>query len=407
MKLLRFLLRGSWGTVLLGTALSLLGGGSNAGLLVLINAALHNSVTSTVILVAGFVGICFTRVLSSAVSQVLLARFAHKATTGLRRDLCHKSLNTPLRQLEQIGIPKLMVALTEDVNAVSRALRSIQTVSVDFAMMLGAIVYLGWLSWPALLMMIAVTAIGLLFQRGLMKTAFQALRLAREEENTLFHHFRAMTEGIKELRIHKARRETFLSKNIHRSTEALENYYIESAKRFVSAAACNQLFFIISVGAILVFLPTLKNVPSEVLTGYVLTILYLMGPLRQLMQVLPAFGRAEIALQRIENLGLSLNQRAPEGGSVAAITLPWRRLELRKVLFSYPRTDETEISSSALLTWFCAPERSFSLSVAMAAVSLHSQSSLSDFIVLKTVRFGWTSRLSVITIGSGTGNTSP
>jgi putative ATP-binding cassette transporter len=86
-----------------------------------------------------------------------------------------------------------------------------------------------------------------------------------------------------------------------------------------------------------VFLPTLKNVPSEVLTGYVLTILYLMGPLRQLMTALPAFGRAEIALQRIEDLGLSLSQRASEGGSVAAITLPWRRLELRKVLFGYPQ----------------------------------------------------------------------
>ena len=335
MKFLRLLQCGSWGTVLLGTALSLLSGASNSGLLVLINAALHNSVTSTAILIAGFVGIGSTRVLSSAISQFLLARFAHKTTTGLRRDLCHKSLNTPLRQLEQVGIPKLMVALTEDINAVSRALRSIQSVAVDGAMMLGAIIYLGWLSWPALLVMIAVTAVGLLFQRGLLKRAFQALRLAREEENTLFHHFRALTEGIKELRIHKGRRETFLSKSIHGCTEALQNYYIESTKRFVCAAAWNQLLFIISVGAVLVFLPTLKNIPSEVLTGYVLTILYLMGPLRQFMNMLPAFGQADIALQKIENLGLSLSQRASETGSVAAITLPWKRLELRKVLFAY------------------------------------------------------------------------
>jgi putative ATP-binding cassette transporter len=332
MKFLRLLQRGSWGTVLLGTALSLLSGASNSGLLVLINAALHNSVTSTAILVAGFVGIGSTRVLSAAISQFLLARFAQKTTTGLRRDLCRKSLNTPLRQLEQVGIPRLMVALTEDINSVSRGLRSIQSVAVDGAMMLGAIIYLGWLSWPALLVMIAVTAVGLLFQRGLLKRAFQALRLAREEENTLFHHFRALTEGIKELRIHRGRREKFLSKSIHGCTEALQNYYIESTKRFVCAAAWNQIFFIIGIGAVLVFL---KNIPGEVLTGYVLTILYLMGPLRQLMNMLPAFGQADIALQRIENLGLSLSQRASETDSVAANTLPWKRLELRKVLFAY------------------------------------------------------------------------
>jgi putative ATP-binding cassette transporter len=335
MKLICFLLHGAWVVALSATALSLLSGGANAGLLVLINAALHNSVTSTVILVAGFLGLGFTRVFSSGASQFLLARFAHKTAAELRRELCRKILNTPLHQLERVGIPKLMVALTEDISTVSQALRSIQSVAVDVAMLLGAIVYLGWLSWPALLMMIAVTAVGMLFQRGLLKRAFQALRLAREEENTLFHHFRALTEGIKELTIHKGRRETFLSKNIYGCTEAFQNYHIESAKRFVGAYAWNQLFFVILVGAVLLFLPTLKNIPSEVLTGYLLTMLYLMGPLRQFMNTLPTFGRADIAIQRIENLGLSLSQPAFEKDSVAEIALPWKRLELKEVLFSY------------------------------------------------------------------------
>jgi putative pyoverdin transport system ATP-binding/permease protein len=337
MKLLRFLMRGSWGTVLLGSALSLLAGASNAGLLVLINAALHDSATSTASLVGGFIGIGFTRVLSSGMSEFLLARFAYKTTAELRRDLCCRALNTPLRQFEQIGIPKLMVTLTEDINAVSRALRVIQAVIVNIAMMAGAIVYLGWLSWPALVMMIAVTGLGILCQGGLLKRAFQALRQAREEENNLFQHFRAMTEGIKELRIHKLRREAFLSKKIHDSTSALQNHHVESAKRVVFASASNQLFFIISVGAVLVFLPTLKTIPTEVLTGYVLTILYLMSPLHGLIKTFPAFGRAEIALERIDRLGLSLSQTVSEGGPVAPITRPWRQLELRNVEFCYPQ----------------------------------------------------------------------
>jgi putative ATP-binding cassette transporter len=337
MKFVRFLLRGSWSTVLLGSALSLLAGACNAGLLVLINAALHDSGTSMRILVGGFIAIGLTRVLSSGVSELLLARFAFNTTAELRRDLCRKSLNTPLRQLEQIGTPKMMVALTEDINAVSRALRLVQAVMVDVTMMIGAIVYLGWLSWPALLMLIAVTGLGILCQTGLLKTAFQAMRQARDEENTLFQHFRAMTEGIKELSIHKPRREAFLSKNIHGSTESLRNYHFEYTKRVVFASASNQLCFVISVGAVLVVLPALKTFPTEVLTGYVLTILYLMGPLRGLVTIFPAFGRAEIALDRIEQLGLSLSQSSSEGGSVAAVTLPWRQLELRNLVFCYPQ----------------------------------------------------------------------
>jgi putative pyoverdin transport system ATP-binding/permease protein len=322
---------------LVATALSLLSGGANAGLLVLINAAMHNSVPSMVILVTGFMGLGFTRVFSSGASQFLLARFAHKTTTELRRDLCGKILDTPLRQLEQIGIPKLMVALSEDISTVSQALRSIQSVAVDVAMLLGAMVYLGWLSWPGLVAMIAVTGVGILLQRGFLRRAFQALRLARGEENTLFHHFRALTEGIKELRIHKGRRETFLLKDIYGCTEALESYHIESAKRFVCAYAWNQLFFVILVGLVLVFLPTLKNIPSEVLTGYVLTLLYVMGPMRHFTNTLSTFGRADIALNRIENLGLSLgaqHSQTNSGGEMVA-ERSWTELELKGVLFTY------------------------------------------------------------------------
>jgi putative ATP-binding cassette transporter len=337
MKLLRFLLHGSWVIALLATVLGLLGGASNAGLLVLINAALHNTATSTVLLVAGFIGLGFARVACAGVSQYLLSVFAQKTTTELRRDLCHKILNTPLRQLEKVGIPSLMVAMTEDVSAVSQALRAIPSVAVDIAMLLGCIVYLGWLSWPTLLTMFAVTAVGILFHKGLLRRAFRSLRLAREEENTLFHHFRALTEGIKELGIHRGRRETFLSKNIYRCTEAFQNHNIQASTRFVFAYAWNQFFFIILVGLVIVFLPTLKNITSQVLTGYVLTILYLMGPLRQFMNTLPTFGRADIALKKIENLGLSLSPAASQGDSVVktAPARPWKQLELRDVHFAY------------------------------------------------------------------------
>jgi putative ATP-binding cassette transporter len=57
--------------------------------------------------------------------------------------------------------------------------------------------------------------------------------------------------------------------------------------------------------------------------------------MRQLTNMLPNFGRADIALQKIENLGLSMGQHASEQEMVYALTRPWRRLELRKAIFTY------------------------------------------------------------------------
>lgn len=335
MKLLRLLFHGSWSTALLAIALGLLSGGSNAGLLVVINAALHNTATSTAVLVGGFIALGLTRLFSAGGSQFMLSLFAQKTTTALRRDLCEKILSTPLRRLEEVGIPKLMVALTEDVGAVSHALRAIPPIAVDGAMLVGCVVYLGWLSWQALLGLIAVTTVGILFHRGLLRRALRSLKLARDEETKLFHHFRALTEGIKELGLHRKRRGTFLTEKIYRCTEAFQNHNIEASRRFIVANFWNQLFFIILVGLVLLFLPAMKNVPSEVLTGYVLTILYLMGPMRQLMNTFPTFGRADIALARIENLGLSPSDRVAETNSPVAPANSWRELELRAAQFAY------------------------------------------------------------------------
>jgi putative ATP-binding cassette transporter len=167
--------------------------------------------------------------------------------------------------------------------------------------------------------------------------AYRYLRLAREEESKLFQHFRALTEGIKELRIHRERQERFLSKNINSSTEALQNYHIGASTRFILAYGWNQYFLIILIGLVIVFLPALGNIKSEVLTGYVLTILYAMGPLRQLMNTFPTFGRADIALEKIEKLGFSLSAQNSEGPSLAWTAQPpaWKQLELRGALFAY------------------------------------------------------------------------
>jgi putative pyoverdin transport system ATP-binding/permease protein len=180
MKLVRLLLRGSWVVALFATALGLLGGASNAGLLVLVNSALHHTGGSMTLLAAGFVGLALAKVICSGSSQYLLSVFAQKTTTGLRRELCQKILTTPLRQLEKVGISGQMVALTEDVGAISHALRAIPSFAVDVAMLIGCIGYLGWLSMPMLLALSAVTAVGILLHKALLKLAVRSLRLARE-----------------------------------------------------------------------------------------------------------------------------------------------------------------------------------------------------------------------------------
>jgi putative ATP-binding cassette transporter len=341
MNLLFFLLRSSWGIVVLATAIGLLGGACNAGLLALINTVLNKTETMSVILVLGFVGLALLRVSSNAVSQYLLSVFAHKTTEALRQELSRKILFTPLRHLEKIGIPRLLVALTDDVMAISLVLRLIPRVAVDVTTLVGCFVYLGWLSWTTFLAVLGASVLAIFCHKGLLARALRYLQHAREEQDALFHHFRALTEGIKELCLHAKRREAFFSQYIYPTTEAFQHHNVAASRRFIVANAWNQLFFIVLIGLVLIALPAVQEVGREVLTGYVLTILYLMGPMRQVMNNLPTFGRANVALRKIDQLQLpavppmASSAAAPLNAAVAC-----ERLELKQVVFSYHQEED-------------------------------------------------------------------
>ena len=342
MNLLRFFLRASWGTVVVAAALGVLSGACQAGVLALVNTVLNRPEAATLLVVGGFLGLGLARVATTGVSQYMLSVFAHQTMADLRRDLSRKILTTPLRQLEQIGSPRLLVALSEDVIAIAMALRYLPTVAIDAAMIAGCFVYLGWLSWPTLLVVLGATAIGLSFNRILFTRALRFLKLAREEQDALFSHFRALTEGIKELRMHRQRRETFFSERIYPTTEAFLRHNVASTRRFITAHGWTHLFFILLVGLVLLVLPAWLEMSAEILTGYVLTIFYLMGPLREIMNSFPILGRADVALQKVEKLGLAADASRPEAETAMPPipVRPWQRLELRGGVFAYEQQGE-------------------------------------------------------------------
>lgn len=337
MNLIRYLLRTARGVTIVTALTALLSGACNAGLIALVNVALTNDNASTATLVWSFVALGLGKLATNFVSQFALVRYSQKAVAELRRDLIRRILAVPLRQLEEIGTPRILVALTEDIMHIAQALLGIPNFAANLAILLGGAVYLGWLSWQVLLVLCSLILLGALGYRLLINSGFSYLQRAREEEDKLFSHFRALTEGVKELKLHRSRRGMFLAKSVQATTEALERNNIAAELRFVISHAWNHLLYYALIGLILFALPTLQHITTQALTGYVVTTLYLMGPLAGVLGSLSVFSRADVSLCKIERLGLSLAQRSHEEFSFSAPEreMPFERLELRGVTHSY------------------------------------------------------------------------
>jgi putative pyoverdin transport system ATP-binding/permease protein len=345
MTLLRFLVRYSPAMVIWTSLAALLSGACNAGLIAMINSALNRHGNPGVALIVGFAALGLGRILTNTIAQLTLSHFSQATTARLRHDLVTKILAVPLRQLEELGTPKLMVALTEDILEITQATLSIPIFAVNFAVLLGGAVYLAWLSLPVLLALSAFAVLGAISYRLMIRSGFGHLMAARDGQDRLFRHFRALTDGIKELKVHHGRRDAFMTDDIAPTTALCKKHNVAAEFRFILAQNWNQLLFLVLIGLILFLLPRMENITPQTLTGYVIATLYLMGPLAGLLGSLSVFSRANVSLRKVEELGLALSTQAeegPRGHPSAPATEPFESLELRDVTHHYYREREDD-----------------------------------------------------------------
>jgi len=256
--------------------------------------------------------------------------------------LIQKILAVPLRDLEELGNPRILAALTDDVFNVTQALLAVPIVSVNMAILLGGAAYLGWLSWKMLAAIMIVIATGAAGYLIVVQSALRFCRWARDEEDKLFGYFRALTDGIKELKLHRRRRGAFFSRNIETVTATYQRHNISAEIRFAAAQSWSHLLYFALIGLILFLAPSLGSFSNRTLTGYVVTTLYLMGPLSGVLSSFPLFGRARVALQKVHDLGVSLAERSTEDTNVNNTDKHRRfeRLDLCGVVHSYHREQE-------------------------------------------------------------------
>ena len=342
MKLLSFLVKYSWKLVTLAIIAGLLAGLSNVGLIALINKTLNSNGSAARALLWTFIGLALVLMSTRVFSSIVLSYLAQNATLDLRRRLTRQFLSAPLRHLEEIGPHRILASLTGDVSTITGGLLIIPQLCLQGAMLIGSMAYLAWLSWSVFLAAMGVIVVGMVTYQLALRRAVRYLRLAREQQDSLFNHFHAMTDGTKELKLHHRRREAFVSKLIEPTLKQLRRYNIVGNAIFTAAGSWGQLLFYFLIGVLLFAIPVIQKVDSQILIGYTLTVLYVVISIEAISSLIPGLSSASVALHKVESLGLSLTEKpgeqsAIEDGNAAPA---WYNLELDGITHSYHRERE-------------------------------------------------------------------
>jgi len=275
-------------------------------------------------------------------SERLLTKLGQEAMHRMRMQLCRQILAAPLLHLEQLGSARLLATLTDDIPAITGAVLVIPLLCVNAALVIGCLIYLGILSWAVFLTVLAFMILGIAtYQVPIIKVQ-KIFRVGREHADRLQEHFRALTLGAKELKIHNDRRHTFIREGLEATADALKKHNVAGQNLYTAAASWGQVLVFIVIGLILFIFPLMYHLDRAMLTGYALALLYLMTPLQVIMNSVPQLARANVALNKVNELGFTLASQGSEQAEEEEHfqTDTWVKLRLSSVTHRYHRDGE-------------------------------------------------------------------
>ena len=216
----------------------------------------------------------------------------------------------------------------------SQLVNSLPALGMAVATGIACVAYLGWLS-PVVLAALALLAIPTIGGYWLIHRRARSLtHKAQQARDTLFHHFKAVTEGVKELKLNARRRQAFFAQLLQPAADAVNRMRNAAHDRHQLAHTWSQSLYFVFI-LVVFLLADWQGLPLQALTGYALIILYLKSSLLVALGALPLWAEANVALQRIESLGFSLMPAFPSTPTVASAAQSPVRIELREVTYHY------------------------------------------------------------------------
>ena len=270
-------------------------------------------------------------------AQVTLHRLGHRMVYGLRRDLVRRVLATDIEQLEKVGGPPLLAALSTDTRNLTIAFVHLPELVYGAALSVAALSWLAWLS-PALF---AVTVVWLVATAGMGIWLVGRINFhvgkVREGDDHLYQDYQAMIDGRKELALNRARAARFYQEEFDDHARAYRDH-VTRADIFNGVAGNMANVLMLALIGVLFYLASgLGWASANTASVFALTILLLRTPLIGAVAALPTLLAARVSLKKLAGLQLAEGNIdfAPKGESLAG----FKQLSLKGACYRYPDQD--------------------------------------------------------------------
>lgn len=330
--MLALLLRQSRRRMLVAVIASVLSGLCGVLLVAQINSALSADEAARTQLAWTFAALAVGMMITRALAAMLSEQLGQYALARLRHVIAARVMAADFRRVEQLGSARVQSALAEHSTNVAQFFVSVPAILNNAVVVLACLVYMALLSWQVLLAAVVVIGLGSLGYHLAHLRALGHLSTASVAQDSLFGYFRALTDGAKELRLHRDKRQRFLDDVLGQSIESVRHARATGMSIFVASASWGNFLIYAFIGLVLFVL--VGDVPdrARIMTGFALIFVYMVTPLEVLLMNIPRANLARVSAARIEEITTDIGAETPAGRRAPT---QFRRLSLQGVRHRY------------------------------------------------------------------------
>lgn len=269
-----------------------------------------------------------------AVDQTVIATEAVLRKVRLR--VVDKIRRAELADFERIGASRYYTTLTGELQSIVETSKLMIAAASSVFMVAGGLAYIAYLSISTAIATVLTVVLGYLYFSAAGKKIEVLLKQALITENSFFDRMRDMRDGFKELKINATKSDDLFDNYVVRSALLAEHLKTTSGKLFNRNTTLAQSFLYLLIGVVVFVLPAVLDLDTTTITKVVAALIFIMGPLAELIVALNSSMRAAAAIINLRQLEMDLERIKPvprEPREPTEVFGPFQKLTLSGVTF--------------------------------------------------------------------------
>ncbi|MCE3228021.1 MAG: hypothetical protein K0S32_2572 [Bacteroidetes bacterium] len=236
-----------------------------------------------------------------------------------------------------LGTEKVYTARM-DIEAISGLPQTLITSFNSAVVVLCCLGYLFYLSGTATLILIGfmgAIAAFYLFQNAKLE---KKLNKVRDLENNYFTFLKDLLYGFKEIKMSTTRNDNLFFKFLKANRNEEKKLGIEVSIAYLNNSFVGIYGWYVIIGIIIFLIPKIGAFTDSIAAAYTVAILYLMGHVNSLMELIPVFTRVKIAMERLSDFDKELNAiytSEIQHGKSGVFGDDFKSLEFKNITYTY------------------------------------------------------------------------